>query len=98
MPPKTIMIVYVNKFKSKGIIVPKLVQGLGKKYVIIRDKYLLKRRFPMKLYESRHGKNRVTACITNLKKGRYYEVHLENGNVLYIKQEIFNRMYVRTET
>ncbi len=48
----------------------------------------------MKIYESKHGKSRITACITNLNKGRYYEVHLENGNILYIKQEIFNRMYV----
>lgn len=48
----------------------------------------------MKIYESRHGKNRVTACITYLDKGRYYEVHLENGNVLYIKEAIFDRMYI----
>ena len=88
------MLVYVSKLIRKRMIVYKLIQGLAQKYAIIRHSHLGKGVFEMKIYESKHGKSRVTACITNLNKGRYYEVHLENGNILYIKQEIFNRMYV----
>ncbi len=49
----------------------------------------------MELYESRIRKTRVMACVTNLKKGTYYEVHLANGSIVYIKNDIFNRMYVK---
>ncbi|SFG79512.1 hypothetical protein [Oribacterium sp. WCC10] len=49
----------------------------------------------MHIYESRRGKTRVTACITTLKKGTYYEVHRQDGNVIYMRNDIFNRLYVR---